>query len=146
MKNQKRSYVAEAPPLVGIHSTEPIFQTSNRWTYLVERQCNSMRHEVEYTNEFEQWYLGLDEDTQDSIDTAVELLEERGPNLAFPYSSGIEGSRHRHLRELRLQHKGVITIGLARELKYSSSMVIEQLIQFSPLPRKGTKTKQVKGC
>jgi hypothetical protein len=65
-----------------------------------------MAFEVEFTNEFEQWYVALDEATQDDIDVAVELLQERGPNLPSPYSSAINGSRHQHMRELRVQHKG----------------------------------------
>jgi len=65
-----------------------------------------MTYEVEYTDEFEQWYETLDEKTQDSIDIAVQLLEEKGPNLPFPRSSGINGSRHKHMRELRVQHQG----------------------------------------
>lgn len=31
---------------------------------------------------------------------------EKGPNLPFPYSSGINGSRHGHMRELRVQSGG----------------------------------------
>jgi hypothetical protein len=34
------------------------------------------------------------------------LLEERGPGLPFPYSSGVDGSRHSAMRELRVQHQG----------------------------------------
>ena len=33
------------------------------------------------------------------------LLEERGPHLPFPYSSGVTGSRHSAMRELRVQHR-----------------------------------------
>lgn len=33
-------------------------------------------------------------------------LEDRGPNLPFPYSSAISTSRHGHLRELRVQSGG----------------------------------------
>ena len=36
----------------------------------------------------------------------VGLLEARGPTLPHPYSSGIIQSRHSHMRELRVQHKG----------------------------------------
>ena len=36
----------------------------------------------------------------------VGLLEKEGPRLPFPYSSGISGSRHSHMRELRIQHAG----------------------------------------
>ena len=37
---------------------------------------------------------------------SVRLLEERGPTLGFPHSSGINGSKHSHMRELRTQHRG----------------------------------------
>lgn len=37
---------------------------------------------------------------------AVDLLEERGPNLPFPFSSNIKSSRHSHMRELRVSAKG----------------------------------------
>ncbi|BAZ16408.1 hypothetical protein NIES4071_82840 [Calothrix sp. NIES-4071] len=63
-------------------------------------------YEVEYTDEFEQWWLTLDLYTQDSIDIVVDLLIERGPNLSFPYSFGIKSSRHQHMRELRVQCRG----------------------------------------
>lgn len=43
---------------------------------------------------------------QNAIDVAVGLLEENGPGLPFPLSSGIKKSRHRHRRELRIQHRG----------------------------------------
>jgi hypothetical protein len=65
-----------------------------------------MTTEVEYTDEFEDWWNGLDEAEQESVAALVELLEEHGPRLNFPHSSGIEGSRHGHMRELRIQHKG----------------------------------------
>ena len=35
----------------------------------------------------------------------MRLLEEIGPNLPFPHSSGVEQSRHGHMRELRVQHR-----------------------------------------
>ncbi len=62
--------------------------------------------EVEYTDEFGAWWGGLNEPEQDDIAAVVGLLEERGPSLPFPYSSGIERSRHGHMRELRVQHAG----------------------------------------
>lgn len=61
---------------------------------------------VEYTDEFEAWWVGLDEPEQDDIAATVGLLAEKGPSLPFPYSSGIEGSKHEHMRELRIQHAG----------------------------------------
>lgn len=60
---------------------------------------------VEYTDEFEAWWIGLAEETQDDIDRVVMLLEEHGPTLGYPYSSDIKGSRLA-LRELRVQSCG----------------------------------------
>ena len=57
--------------------------------------------EVEYTNEFGDWWANLSEDKQEALDSSVRLLEARGPGLGYPHSSGINGSRHKHLRELR---------------------------------------------
>lgn len=65
-----------------------------------------MEWEVEYTDEFELWWGALDESEQVDIDAIVLLLESRGPQLPFPYSSGINVSKHSHMRELRIQHKG----------------------------------------
>ena len=62
--------------------------------------------EVEYTEEFEEWWNTLSESEQDDIAATIGLLEEKGAMLAFPYSSGIEGSKHSHMRELRIQHAG----------------------------------------
>lgn len=62
--------------------------------------------EVEYTDEFGDWWHGLTAAQQVSVDTSVRLLEERGPQLGFPHSSGIATSRHAHMRELRVQHRG----------------------------------------
>ena len=62
--------------------------------------------DVEYTDEFGEWWKGLSEDEQESLDASVRLLEDRGPNLGFPHSSGINGSKHSHMRELRRQHDG----------------------------------------
>jgi len=62
--------------------------------------------EVEYTEEFEEWWDGLSEAEQETVAAYVILLEKKGPTLPFPYSSDIRGARHTHMRELRVQHKG----------------------------------------
>lgn len=65
-----------------------------------------MSWDVEATDEFSEWFKLLDESDQDSIDYSVDLLIELGPKLGFPHSSGINGSRHAHMRELRVQSEG----------------------------------------
>ena len=65
-----------------------------------------MAWSVEATDEFESWWRSLDENARDAVDVVVAMLEEQGPQLSFPYSSAIRGSRHGGLRELRIQHRG----------------------------------------
>ena len=52
------------------------------------------------------WWAGLAEGEQDDVTVVVELLAEYEPQLRFPYSSGVAGSRHGHIRELRVQSGG----------------------------------------
>lgn len=65
-----------------------------------------MAWEVEVTDEFHAWWAELASEEQESVATVVGLLEAEGPSLRFPHSSGLYGSRHRHMRELRIQHHG----------------------------------------
>lgn len=65
-----------------------------------------MRCEVEYTDEFEQWWNTLTESEQEVVDAYVKMLEEFGVGLGHPYSSDIEGSKISQMSELRPQHQG----------------------------------------
>lgn len=65
-----------------------------------------MSWDVEYTDEFGEWWNELAESQQEDATASVELLASLGPQLPFPHSSGIEGSRHGHMRELRVQSGG----------------------------------------
>lgn len=65
-----------------------------------------MKWEVEFTDEFGRWWEDLSEGEQESVRANVKLLEDFGPGLPFPYSSGIRTSRHQNMRELRIQHAG----------------------------------------
>jgi hypothetical protein len=56
--------------------------------------------EIFGTDEFEAWYLGLEEAGQETIDAVVEKLGVAGVQLPFPHSCSIEGTRE-PLRELR---------------------------------------------
>ncbi|MYE53621.1 MAG: addiction module toxin RelE [Chloroflexi bacterium] len=62
--------------------------------------------EVEYTDQFAEWWHDLSERQQDSVARVVERLLQDGPALPYPYSSDIRSSRHRHMRELRAQSGG----------------------------------------
>lgn len=65
-----------------------------------------MSWSVEYTYEFEEWWHDLTERQQDSLNASVNLLMQFGPQLSFPHSSDIRGSRHGAMRELRTQSGG----------------------------------------
>jgi hypothetical protein len=65
-----------------------------------------MSWDVEYTDEFEDWWNQLSFYEHEAIRAAVDLLQSDGPNLGFPHSSGVHGSRHSHMRELRVQCRG----------------------------------------
>ena len=65
-----------------------------------------MAWEVEFTDEFEEWWHTLSETEQGKVDARVGLLMERGPNLGFPFSSQVKTSRFPETRELRAQAGG----------------------------------------
>ena len=65
-----------------------------------------MAWDVEYTDEFGAWWREREDIHQDGVAATVGLLAATGPSLPFPHSSGINGSRHSHMRELRVQSGG----------------------------------------
>jgi hypothetical protein len=65
-----------------------------------------MAWDVEFSDEFGEWWDRLSAAEQKGVDFTVSLLQELGPMLRMPHSSGIEMSRHTHMRELRIQHEG----------------------------------------
>ena len=62
--------------------------------------------EVEYTDEFEEWWETLGEVEQDAVAFSVGLLRSEGPSLKYPHSTDVRQSRHNAMRELRSQCKG----------------------------------------
>jgi hypothetical protein len=62
--------------------------------------------EVEFTDEFGEWWDALNIEEQESVADSVLRLRESGPGLPFPHSSGVKASKHSHMRELRTQHAG----------------------------------------
>lgn len=65
-----------------------------------------MEWEVEFTDEFEEWWESLTEDEQIDVDAKVRLLERAGPALRRPHCGPISTSRHPNMKELVVQHAG----------------------------------------
>jgi len=63
-----------------------------------------MEWAVEFTDELGSWFEGLTEPEQEDIVAVVGALEQRGPALGRPYVGTLRGSRHAHMKELRVQH------------------------------------------
>lgn len=57
--------------------------------------------EIEYTDEFGDWFDDLDAKAQRSILNTVEELELDGPALGRPLVDSITSSRHANMKELR---------------------------------------------
>jgi hypothetical protein len=62
--------------------------------------------EVEFTDEFGEWWDSLSEREQDAVAVGVELIRQLDPGLPRPYSDTIKGSKHDNMKELRTQCQG----------------------------------------
>ena len=62
--------------------------------------------DVLFTDEFEAWWNDLNGEEQADVNASVILLETYGVALGHPHSSKVFGTRHSHMRELRIQHEG----------------------------------------
>jgi hypothetical protein len=58
--------------------------------------------EVEYTDQFGEWWDKLGADQQKQVAASVHLLAERGPGLGRPAVDTVTASRHPNMKELRI--------------------------------------------
>ncbi len=77
--------------------------------------------DVEFTDQFEAWWMTLSTEEQQSIDAAVRLLEQRGPGLGRPLVDSVEGSRHANMKELRV---GTIRVLFAFDPRRTAILLI----------------------
>lgn len=62
--------------------------------------------EVEYTDEFGEWWERLTESEQEAVAHDVEVLSAIGPLLGRPIVDTVHGSKFSNMKELRTQHQG----------------------------------------
>ena len=60
-----------------------------------------MKWDVEYTDEFKDWWDDLTEDEQDSVEACIPFLQLRGSALGRPLVDTLTRSRHSNMKELR---------------------------------------------
>lgn len=65
-----------------------------------------MAWDVEYTDEFADWWDSLSAQQQADIDGGVQHLIDKGPQLGRPYADTVHSSRHVNMKELRTQSQG----------------------------------------
>lgn len=66
-----------------------------------------MAWEVEFTDEFGEWWNSLSPEEQESVNASVRLLQEKGPALGRPHADTLSKmSKRSQMKELRIQHAG----------------------------------------
>lgn len=69
-----------------------------------------MPYEVNYADEFGDWWDGLTVEQQEDVTARVELLEEHGPTLGRPTVDRVEGSAFHNMKELRCSSSGALRV------------------------------------
>lgn len=69
-----------------------------------------MTWEVEYTDQFGDWWATLTAEQQEAIAAAVSVLQDAGPGLGRPLVDTIASSRHSNMKELRASRDGALRV------------------------------------
>jgi len=60
---------------------------------------------IDRTEEIAEWIKKLDEDAKEAIFRTLLILQEIGPSLGRPYADTIKESKHKNMKELRIQNR-----------------------------------------
>jgi hypothetical protein len=80
--------------------------------------------EVEYTDQFEEWFDALTEDQQSAVYDRVEQLREEGPQLRRPVVGEIVTSRYPNMKELRASERGVLRVLFAFDPRRTAILLL----------------------
>lgn len=61
---------------------------------------------IKTTETFDEWLVALEDVDRANVLASLIILRARGPGLPRPYADTVYGSRHRNMKELRIQSKG----------------------------------------
>ncbi len=61
---------------------------------------------VIFTPRFDAWLLDQEEGMQEKVLADLTNLETYGPKLSRPYADTVKGSKHKNMKELRIQYAG----------------------------------------
>lgn len=61
---------------------------------------------IKTTETFDEWLVALEDVDRANVLASLIVLRARGPGLPRPYADTVYGSRHRNMKELRIQSKG----------------------------------------
>lgn len=60
---------------------------------------------IERTDQIAKWIIELDDDAREAILKSLLILREIGPSLGRPHVDTIKGSKHKNMKELRVQSR-----------------------------------------
>ena len=65
-----------------------------------------MEFDIDYTDDFEVWYMALESDAAEAVNRVVDLLEQYGSRLRMPHSRAVHQRTKYKIMELRVAHRG----------------------------------------
>ncbi|MBW3576154.1 MAG: type II toxin-antitoxin system RelE/ParE family toxin [Actinobacteria bacterium] len=83
-----------------------------------------MPYEINYTDEFGEWWDGLSIEQQEAIIARVELLEEHGPALGRPTVDRVNGSAFHNMKELRCSSSGTLRVLFAFDPRQEAILLL----------------------
>jgi hypothetical protein len=60
---------------------------------------------INRTEEIAEWVRNLDEDAKEAVFKSLLILQEIGPSLGRPYVDTVKESKHKNMKELRIQNR-----------------------------------------
>lgn len=60
---------------------------------------------IDRTDQISEWIKKLDEDAKEAIFKSLLILQEIGPLLGRPHVDSVKESRHKNMKELRIQNR-----------------------------------------